>query len=249
MVLLLILSVILFKLVFFSGNSMGKVSAGTLTFGGVVELAVSMPLSWLPLISDYTREAEKPAAAAAASVVTYSIVSVFMFVIGMGAALFTGETNIAVIMTKAGLGIAGLLIVILSTVTTTFLDAYSAGVSSVTVYHKINEKHAALIVTIIGTAGAMMFNMDNITNFLYFIGSVFAPMIAVQAADYFILKRADCEDRFNRVNLIVWLIGFILYRWLMTVNTPVGNTLPDFVITMVICVIANLLAGRGRRRA
>ncbi|WP_409336735.1 putative hydroxymethylpyrimidine transporter CytX [Eubacterium sp. F2] len=249
MVLLLILSVILFKLVFFSGNSMGKVSAGTLTFGGAVELAVSMPLSWLPLISDYTREAEKPAAAAAASVVTYSIVSVFMFVIGMGASLFTGETNIAVIMTKAGLGIAGLLIVILSTVTTTFLDAYSAGVSSVTVYHKINEKHAALIVTIIGTAGAMMFNMDNITNFLYFIGSVFAPMIAVQAADYFILKRADCEDRFNRVNLIVWLIGFILYRWLMTVNTPVGNTLPDFVITMVICVIANLLAGRGRRRA
>lgn len=249
MVLLLILSVILFKLVFFSGNSMGKVSAGTLTFGGAVELAVSMPLSWLPLISDYTREAEKPAAAAAASVVTYSIVSVFMFVIGMGASLFTGETNIAVIMTKAGLGIAGLLIVILSTVTTTFLDAYSAGVSSVTVYHKINEKHAALIVTIIGTAGAMMFNMDNITNFLYFIGSVFAPMIAVQAADYFILKRADCEDRFNWVNLIVWLIGFILYRWLMTVNTPVGNTLPDFVITMVICVIANLLAGRGRRRA
>lgn len=249
MVLLLILSVILFKLVFFSGNSMGKVSAGTLTFGGAVELAVSMPLSWLPLISDYTREAEKPAAAAAASVVTYSIVSVFMFVIGMGASLFTGETNIAVIMTKAGLGIAGLLIVILSTVTTTFLDAYSAGVSSVTVYHKINEKHAALIVTIIGTAGAMMFNMDNITNFLYFIGSVFAPMIAVQAADYFILKRADCEDRFNWVNLIVWLIGFILYRWLMTVNTPVGNTLPDFIITMVICVIANLLAGRCRRRA
>ena len=29
----------------------------TMTFGAAVELAVSMPLSWLPVISDYTREA------------------------------------------------------------------------------------------------------------------------------------------------------------------------------------------------
>lgn len=36
------------------------VDDGSLTFGAAVELAVAMPLSWLPLISDYTREAEKP---------------------------------------------------------------------------------------------------------------------------------------------------------------------------------------------
>ncbi len=34
-------------------------SDDTMTFGAAVELAVAMPLSWLPLISDYTREAEK----------------------------------------------------------------------------------------------------------------------------------------------------------------------------------------------
>ena len=246
MALLLILSILLFKLVFFSGHQVGKGSGDAMTFGAAVELAASMPLSWLPLISDYTREAERPAAAAAASVVTYSIVSVFIFVIGMGAALYTGETNIAVIMTKAGLGVAGLLIVILSTVTTTFLDAYSAGVSSVTIWHKINEKHAALVVAVIGTISAMLFNMDNITNFLYFIGSVFAPMIAVQTADYFILKHEECMGKFNWINLIVWLAGFIVYRWLLKVSTPVGNTLPDFIFTVLLCVIVNLIAGKGR---
>jgi purine-cytosine permease-like protein len=70
-----------------------------------------MPLSWLPLISDYTREAEKPAAATLASVVTYSAVSIFMYVIGMGAAVLAGESDIAVIMVKAGLGVAGLCII------------------------------------------------------------------------------------------------------------------------------------------
>ena len=35
------------------------VDDGSLTFGAAVELAVAMPLSWLPLISDYTFNAAK----------------------------------------------------------------------------------------------------------------------------------------------------------------------------------------------
>lgn len=91
---------------------------------------------WLPLISDYTREAEKPFAATCVSTVVYGVISCWMYVIGMGAAIFTGESDIAQIMVKAGLGIVGLLIIVFSTVTTTFLDAYSAGVSSVSVSKK-----------------------------------------------------------------------------------------------------------------
>ena len=109
-----------------------------MTFGAAVELAVAMPLSWLPLISDYTREAKEPVKATAVSAITYGIVSCWMYVIGMGAAIITGEYDIAQIMLKAGLGIVGLLIIVFSTVTTTFLDAYSAGISSETVVNKWN---------------------------------------------------------------------------------------------------------------
>lgn len=68
--------------------------------------------------------------ATAVSSIVYGLVSCWMYVIGMGAAIYTGESDIAQIMVKAGLGIAGLLIIVFSTVTTTFLDAYSAGISS-----------------------------------------------------------------------------------------------------------------------
>ena len=61
-----------------------------------------------------------------------------MYVIGMGAAIYTGEYDIAQIMLKAGLGIAGLLIIVFSTVTTTFLDAYSAGISSESIIARWN---------------------------------------------------------------------------------------------------------------
>ena len=59
-----------------------------------------MPLSWLPLISDYTRTAKKGIAASAISAATYMIVSCWMYIIGMGAAIFTGESDIAIIMSK-----------------------------------------------------------------------------------------------------------------------------------------------------
>ena len=245
---LFILSLILFKVIFFGTAVAGPiVDDGSLTFGAAVELAVAMPLSWLPLISDYTREAEKPFAATLVSVLTYSVVSIFMYMIGMGAAIFTGEYDIAQIMVKTGLGVVGLLIIVFSTVTTTFLDAYSAGVSSVSISSKIKEKWAAVFVTIIGTVAAMLYPMDNITNFLYLIGSVFAPMIAVQIADYFILKKADAaEKEFQWTNLLIWLIGFTAYRLLMHVDTPVGNTLPDMAITIVLCLIVGKFASKGK---
>lgn len=243
MLALFALSLILFKLIYGSGSMQNVVVDDSMSFGAAVELAVAMPLSWLPLISDYTREAEKPYAATAVSVIVYSLVSIFMYSIGLGAAIFTGESDIAGIMVSAGLGIAGLLIIVFSTVTTTFLDAYSGGVSAFSITKKISEKKAAIIVTVIGTICACLFPMDDITDFLYLIGSVFAPMIAIQIADYFILKKDNKERNFGVENLVIWFIGFIIYRAFMRIDIPIGNTLPAMLITVLICVIVSFVRG------
>ena len=236
-VLLFLLTIVPCRVIFFSGNVLTTVPDDSLSFGAAVELAVAMPLSWLPLISDYTREAKEPVKATAVSAVVYGLVSCWMYIIGMGASLFTGESDIAQILLKAGLSIAGLLIIVFSTVTTTFLDAYSAGISSESVLAKLKGNHAAIAVTIIGTIAAILFPMDDITDFLYLIGSVFAPMIAVQIADFFILHRDRKESDFDWRSLILWFIGFVIYRMLMKVDLPVGNTLPDMVITAVLCCL------------
>lgn len=242
---LFILTLILCKVIFFGRDSITTASDDSMTFGAAVELAVAMPLSWMPLISDYTKEAEKPFAATLTSSIVYGIISCWMYIIGMGAALFAGTTDISVIMVRAGLGIVGLLIVVFSTVTTTFLDAYSAGISAESLTSKIPGKTMAIIVAIIGTICAMIFPMDDITNFLYFIGSVFAPMIAVMIAD-FLVKADDSDKDFQWVNLLVWLLGFCLYRYLMTVDFVLGNTFPDIISTMVVALIARkLITGKN----
>lgn len=237
---LFILTLVLSFLIFGSEHSVIR-STEAMSFGAAVELSVAMPLSWLPLISDYTREAQKPVKATAVSAATYGIVSAWMYLIGMSAAILTGESDIAQILLKAGLGIAGLVIVVFSTVTTTFLDAYSAGLSAESIFAKLNSKWIAVGTAFIGTICAIFFPITDITDFLYLIGSVFAPMIAIQIADFFLLKK-DCHDRsFGVQNLVIWLIGFVVYRLLMLVDFPLGNTLPDMAITVLLCAAVHSL--------
>ncbi|MCR5252734.1 MAG: putative hydroxymethylpyrimidine transporter CytX, partial [Treponema sp.] len=232
MIALFALTIVMCKVIFFSEHSNFSAEAlEALTFGQAIELAVAMPLSWLPLISDYTKEAEKPFAATFASSATYCVVSCWMYIIGMGAAILTNEGDIAQIMLKASLGNAALIIIILSTVTTTFLDAWSASISFRTIYEKASEKWTAVIVTVIGAVCAIFFPMDNITNFLYFIGSVFAPMIAILLADYFVLKSDFSAQKIQISRLAVWLAGFIAYRLLMNTDLITGCTIPDMIFT------------------
>ena len=229
---------IMLSFVIFGKGTMHAVSDEGMSFGAAVELSVAMPLSWLPLISDYTREAEKPVKATAASAIVYGLVSCWMYLIGMGAAIFTAESDIAQILLKAGLGVAGLLIVVFSTVTTTFLDAWSAGISSESMHEGIKGKWVAVAAAVLGTIGAIFLPMYDITDFLYFIGSVFAPMIAIQIADFFILKQDVSGRGISVKNLIIWLLGFVVYRLMMGVDIIVGNTLPDMVITILLCLLA-----------
>lgn len=248
MALLFVLTLVLCKVIFFDGGGVLSAPDDSLSFGAAIELAVAMPLSWLPLISDYTREAEKPFAATLASTVTYGLVSCWMYLIGMGAAIYTGQSDIARIMMQAGLGVAALAILVLSTVTTTFLDAWSAGISSESIVAGLNGKRVAMIVTVIGTAGAILFPMDDITDFLYLIGSVFAPMIAVQIVDYFLMPHDASGAEVSVSRLVIWAIGFVAYRVLMGIDLPLGNTLPDMVFTMILVLLWSGLVERRRSR-
>ena len=232
---LFLMTIILSFIIFKGGTAFDK-GDNSISFGAAMELSIAMPLSWLPLISDYTKEAKEPVKATTASSIVYGFVSIWMYIIGMSAALFTMESDIAKILLKAGLGIMGLFIVVLSTVTTTFLDVYSAGVSTESIFSKIKSKWVAVAVTAIGTLGAIVLPMDDITGFLYLIGSVFAPMIAIQIADFFILKISNDKKMFSIKNIIIWVTGFIIYRILMKFDTPIGSTIPSMLITIFISV-------------
>jgi putative hydroxymethylpyrimidine transporter CytX len=205
---------------------------GEMSFGAAVELSVAMALSWLPLISDYTRNVKDKKTGVLCSVFGYFVGSSLMFMIGLGAALYAGTSDICSILLAAGLGSVALLIVVFSTVTTTFLDVYSAGVSVVNLNPKANEKTAALIICIGGLVLALLVPISQYENFLYLIGSVFAPLFAVLLTEYFIFKKKNVESEslFNLKNISLWIIGVIAYRLLLSWDSPLGVTLPVMLL-------------------
>lgn len=249
MTLLFVLTIVLSTIVMgplFASNAgiISGISDAHMTFGLGVELSVAMPLSWLPLVSDYTRETQNGKIASLSGATVYFFVSCWMYIIGLCAALFTGESDIAQIMVTAGLGFAGLLIIIFSTVTTTFLDAYSAGVSSENIWKRFSTKSMAIGVTILGTILAIFIPITNYEDFLYYISSVFAPMIAILIISYYVLKQDHSHVSFDWTNLLLWLIGFGLYRYFMELETPLGNTVPVMIVVGVLCYIVNKIVRR-----
>ena len=245
-----IVSVLLLGLTLYMGAHMisqwpseaSLLTSGNMSFIAALELSIAMPLSWLPLISDYTRESKKPFSASLTSATVYTVTSIVMYTLGLSAAIFGGGDSIITIMMNAGLGIAGLIVIIFSTVTTTFMDAYSAGVSSTTIYNGASSKGIAVIVTIVGTIAAILYPMDDITDFLYLIGSVFAPMIAILLADYFINRQQVQTLSAYLVRGLIWAVSVGLYHYMLHSESTIGSTLPAFTMAFVVTTIVGFIS-------
>ena len=228
---------VLLSLIIFRGDT-ATAAAGSMSFGSAVELSAAMPLSWLPLISDYTHNSSNPRKASLVSVLVYFAGSTWMYMIGLGASIFTGESDIARIMLSAGLGVAAVFIIVISTVTTTFLDVYSAGVSFSSITDRVSSTNTALIACIAGTALAVFTPIEQYENFLFLIGSVFAPMVSILITDFFILKNDHFSESLNISNFIIWIAGFVIYRWFMAMETVFGSTLPVMAAVMILAAAA-----------
>ena len=245
-----IVSVLLLGLTLYMGAHMisqwpsegSLLTSGNMSFIAALELSIAMPLSWLPLISDYTRESKKPFSASLTSATVYTVTSIVMYTLGLSAAIFGGGDSIITIMMNAGLGLAGLIVIIFSTVTTTFMDAYSAGVSSTTIYNGASSKGIAVIVTLVGTIAAILYPMDDITDFLYLIGSVFAPMIAILLADYFINRQQVQTLSAYLVRGLIWAVSVSLYHYMLHSESTIGATLPAFTMAFVVTAIIGFIS-------
>lgn len=238
----ILVAILTFKLLG-SAQSVPGGSAGKLSFWAAFELSVAMPLSWLPLVSDYTKNAERPFAATATSAAVYTVTSIWMYAIGILIGLFGEGATLSTAILSVGLGIPGILIVVFSTVTTTFLDAYSAGESAKTIFGKLNPKIVGVVVCAIGVVLSATGFIDRYTDFLYLIASVFAPMAAVFAISHYVVKRT-----LPVWNLVSWAFGFVVYNWFAG-NSPIGPTMTAMAVSAVLALagkLARLPAPVGR---
>ena len=247
-ILLFLLTMVLSVIIFRNHELFSKIGSGDMPFGLGLELAVVMPLSWLPLISDYTRFAKTKRGGAWGSWLGYFFGSCWMYMIGLGAAIVYSNPDPSTMLLAVNLGLVALGIIVLATVTTTFLDAYSAGVTLLNIFPKLNEKLVALIMTAIGTALAIIVNIEGYESFLYAIGSVFAPLFAILLTDYFLLKNKKIQANLliNWGTLSLCALGTMLYYQFINLNFVLGATIPVMLIISIIHLITWRLTSKWK---
>lgn len=211
---------------------------GTLPWGAGFDLVVAMPISWLPLVADYTRFARSTRGAFWGTWWGYFIASSWMYAVGLVSALTTGHADPLPAMIALRLGLAALLIVLFSTFTTTFLDIYSASVSFLNVYPKVSGKKATVLFGILGTLLGLIFPMEQYENFLFLIGAVFTPLFGVVLADYFVLRRRkvalsafyEACPSFVWEGVVSWAFGVGVYTLFLKAFPAFGASIPSFLL-------------------
>ncbi|QZY53992.1 putative hydroxymethylpyrimidine transporter CytX [Crassaminicella profunda] len=233
------LTIVLSTVVFKDSSVFTSKSVEPLSMGTAIELNVIMPLSWLPLISDYTRFSKNKKSGLFGSFIGYFVGSTWMYTIGLGAAIMAGNADPGSMMLAANLGLFGLGIIVLSTVTTTFLDAYSAGVTFLNVFPKLEERKVALAMGLIGMVLAILIPIEQYENFLYAIGSVFAPLFAVLMTDYFVFKKKNIEKNLlvHWGSFVIWAIGVYLYYQFINMDFFLGATVPVMMSTSILFIV------------
>jgi len=213
-----------------------------LSFWNIFEISIAMPVSWLPVISDYTKDAEKPVKATLVSAVAYTIASLWMYFIGIEVVGIGANNDVAQAILLAGLGVTGIIILVLSTITTNFLATNSAGESAKTIVNSVDPKVAGIVVSALSAVIAISGIMDHFISFLYLITSVFGPMAAVLIVSYYSKSDADDNVWTWRWNIFAWFIGFIVYQLVSTYNSIfLGPTLLSFIVSAVLAYVRIIL--------
>jgi putative hydroxymethylpyrimidine transporter CytX len=209
-----------------------------------VDLVIAMPVSWLPLVADYSRFARPRTRSAPGTFGGYALGNIWFYtlgallVLGAGLPAFPTPADLAQsIAALAGGGIV-LLTLLVGETDEAFADIYSAAVSSQNLSARIRQRAAILIISGAGVGlaawlfGRPDFGLGTYESFLFLLGSVFVPLFGVFVADYFLLGRRghgsdelfDEKDKGRRLPrirvraFVPWVTGFLVYQW----SVPTG---------------------------
>jgi putative hydroxymethylpyrimidine transporter CytX len=215
-------------------------AGGFPTFGPALDLVIAMPVSWLPLVADYTRFAHEPRAARKGTFWGYLIANIWLYLLGVLLVLVAGATASPLgiaggVLVIAGGSLAGILFLLGLLVGETdeaFANIYSSAVSLQNVFERVPQKAFVIAIAAIGTALAAGFDMLAYESFLFLIGSVFVPLFGVFVVSQLVRRWGRVVP--PAVAFVAWIAGFLLYHWinpsplewwLETVTSAVGDPL------------------------
>lgn len=217
-----------------------SLDSSSTSFMSVVEMSIAMPVSWLPLIGDYTRKGESKKGVFLASFLGYTVASCTMYILGLMITAYTGM-DIVEFIASFSIPFVACIIIVLSTVTTTFLDVFSAVESSKQLFKIKDSNKMIAVYSLIAFAISLVLPIEKYESFLYLIGSVFVPVYSVVIMEYFLGNKQE-KSNINLRGIIIATIGIVLYNVLSNYKVLIP-TVCILIIISAIYLIAAVVFG------
>lgn len=222
----------------FDAYDMGEIwrrdgAGGWPNFWQGMDVVVALPISWLPLVCDYSRFARRAAPAAVGTYIGYGLANVWFFLLGVFYVQALQTDTVGFVDALVGmliplaLGWMALIVLLFGETDEAFANIYSTAVSLQNLAPKIGQRALALAVGIVAVVVAISIDLVQYENFLLLIGGVFVPIAGVLLADYFVVcwrryevarlyEPADPSwypSGFGVLGIGVWLSGFFVYAF------------------------------------
>lgn len=188
---------------------------------------IALPISWFPLVADYTRHIRSGRAAFAGASLGYGLATVALFALGALALVAYGTAGFDVIdaLLAVPLGLLAVLVLLVVEVDEAFANVYSTAVSAQNLVARLDRRLLALGVGTAATLLALVLDVAAYEPFLFLIGAVFVPLVGVFVLVYFVLPRGawDVSDTApsRPLLLLPWAAGFVAYQ--LTLPTYFGG--------------------------
>lgn len=224
-----------------------------MSFFVALDLVIAMPISWMPLVSDYNRFAKTSRGAFMGTLIGFSITNIIFYLGGL--LLGLGDVSSIIISIQAILFGFILLVMVVDEVDNAFADIYSAAISSQSIFRNLNQRYLIIGFTALSTILSIFVSIEGYQQFLLLIGALFIPLFGVLLTDYFVVKRGkyQIEKIYGNGNkmikvgypaVVAWSIGAILY-YLLSQLSPiyvsqiptVGSTIPSLIASSLLYLL------------
>lgn len=200
-----------------------------LGFWPAVDLAVAGVVSFAPLAADYSRHSTTRSAAFWGSSVGYGVAAVAYYALGVFAVANLGATDVIGALVALPAGAIALAILLVDEVDEAFANVYSTTMSIQNLFPKLDRRYVAVVIGVASTLLAGLLDFTRYQSFLFLIGSVFVPLFAVAAVDFFLISRQrwDVSERakVRVVPVVAWACGFVAYQLVYPGDVPGWSSL------------------------
>jgi putative hydroxymethylpyrimidine transporter CytX len=195
----------------------GFTEGGWTGFWTSMDLVVALPVSWIPLVADYSRFSKSPRAAALGTGIGYAASSAVFFLLGVLAlrAYADASQDVVGALLAVPAGAIALVILAVDEVDEAFANIYSTATSAQNVLPRADRRLLAVLVGGLATVLALVVDGSAYEPFLFLIGAVFVPLAATVVIDFALSRgRYDTSDAAPArwLMLVPWVAGFVAYQ-------------------------------------